>query len=176
MNPLVDDTVFLRPMEPEDLMLLREIENNPEAWSCGNVLIPYSLYALKQFIAHTQNDLYADRQLRLMICLHENETAFGIIDLFNFKPRHSRAEVGITILKKYRGRGLALRALKILCDYAAQVLHLHSLCAYINKENQLSVQLFTLAGFSRTGLLKDWYMAPDGFHDTLVYQKILHLK
>lgn len=169
---LQDDTVRLRAMEPEDLTLLYTIENDPEIWDMGTVMIPYSHYTLHHFIATTQNDLYADRQLRLVVTLKETGEAIGLVDLFHFEPHHSRAEVGIVLLRDYRGKGLALKALNLLVDYASEVLHLHSLSAWVASDNEQSCRLFSAAAFDTAGVLDDWFMTSEGFKNVVLFQYI----
>lgn len=170
---LKDEKVFLRSLEPEDLELLYTIENDPELWDKGTDTIPYSRYTLRQFIKETKNDLYVDRQLRLIVCLEETGESIGIIDLFYFEPHSLRAEIGITFLKSARGKGFALRAVNLLIDYAFGVLHLHSISAWVADDNERSCSLFTRAGFETTGaVLKDWLMTSEGYKDIIVYQRL----
>ena len=91
----------LTPLEPEDLELLYTIENNPELWSVGSTNVPYSRYALRDYIATQQHDIYADRQVRLVARVSadgEAEKAVGLVDMYNFSPTHQRAEIGFAIL------------------------------------------------------------------------------
>ena len=44
-------TLRLRPLEPEDLDWLYSIENDTALWDTSNTDIPYSRYALRQYIA-----------------------------------------------------------------------------------------------------------------------------
>lgn len=170
---LKDDTVFLRPLEPEDLELLYTIENDPELWDKGTVTIPYSRYALRQFIKETKNDLYIDRQLRLIACMTITGETIGIVDLFYFEPHALRAEIGITFLKSVRGKGMALRAVNLLTDYAFRVLHLHAISAWVAEDNERSRRLFVRAGFETGGaVLKDWLMTTEGYKDIIVYQRL----
>ena len=39
-------------------------ENATDVWEMSNTTGPYSRFQLKQYIEQTQNDLFADRQLR----------------------------------------------------------------------------------------------------------------
>ena len=97
-------TVKLRALEPEDLEMLYTIENNQSEWNVGATNVPYSRYVLRDYIANTASDIYADRQLRLMVDNGRGETV-GIADLVSFDPRHGRAEIGIVILDRYRRSG-----------------------------------------------------------------------
>ena len=91
----------LRAIEPEDLDLLYQIENDQSLWQVGTTNVPYSRYTLHDYIANSSDDIYADRQVRLMVENDEGETV-GIVDLVQFSPQHQRAEVGIVILNAHR--------------------------------------------------------------------------
>ena len=71
--------VSLRAIEPEDLNILYQIENDEELWDVGVTNVPYSRYTLHNYIAQSAGDIYSDRQVRLMI---ENETReiIGIVE------------------------------------------------------------------------------------------------
>ena len=58
--------IRLRALEPEDLDVLYAIENDLDLWSVGYTTVPYSRYLLHDYIANSQCDIYADRQMRLM--------------------------------------------------------------------------------------------------------------
>ena len=40
----VNDRIRLRAMEPEDLELICEMENDPQQWDISNFTVPYSRY------------------------------------------------------------------------------------------------------------------------------------
>ena len=105
--------IRLRAPEPEDLDVMMLFENDEDQWENGIATGPYSRYQLKQYIGQSTNDLYTDRQLRLMIELPQTGVV-GIVDLCSFDPRHNRAEVGVMVLEEYRHRGIASEALRQL--------------------------------------------------------------
>lgn len=59
--------IKLRPIEPEDLDYLYKIENDKRLWDVGETNMPYSRYALHEYVASCPTDIYTDKQLRLMI-------------------------------------------------------------------------------------------------------------
>ena len=63
----IRDTLFLRPLEPEDLDLLYQWENDTRLWKNGSTLTPFSRFALRQYLADARQDIYQARQLRMMI-------------------------------------------------------------------------------------------------------------
>ena len=165
-------TVILRAMEPEDLDLLYHIENDTSIWHVGTNNVPYSRYALHDYIAHASGDIYTDKQVRLMIENDHGETV-GIIDLVNFSPQHLRAEIGIVIKDCYRNLGYANAAIHKIIAYAQDILHLHQLYAIIETTNDISISLFESLGFKQTLCLKDWNYDGNAYIDAVVMQKKL---
>lgn len=164
--------VRLRAVEPEDLEVMYEMENDPEMWDISNFVEPYSRHLLREYIKQNRNDVFADKQLRLMVELRENATVAGTIDLDNFDPRHQRAGVGIAIRRAYRGQGIAREALELLVDYANRFLRLHQLYAYIPVENEVSRRLFRAAGFREVAILDDWIWKEDRYVSVILSQRV----
>ena len=169
--------VSLRAMEPEDLELLYRIENDRELWNVGTTNVPYSRYSLHQYIANATGDIYADRQVRLIVEETKDEAletgggeTVGLLDIFNFDPRHQRAEIGIVVQQAHRRCGYATQALLQAAGYARDVLRLHQLYAYIDASNEASRRVFLKAGFVPSNTLHDWLSDEDGFHDALLMQ------
>ena len=105
-NYFISDHVRLRAMEPEDLELIYEMENDPQEWDISNFTVPYSRYVMKQYLQDSQCDMFADKQLRLIIVRLEDGRPIGTIDVTDFVPMHSRGEVGIVLRKEFRGKGM----------------------------------------------------------------------
>lgn len=152
---LRNERIELRSPEPEDLELLYKMENDTRLWSIGCNTLPYSRHTLRAYLEQSTQNLYAEGQARFIITLHSGESV-GMIDLANFDPHNSRAEVCIGILDSYRQQGIASEALSLLTTYSLDFLHLHQLYAYVPSDNEASLQLFRKAGFEVTAELKDW--------------------
>jgi hypothetical protein len=76
--------ISLRAVEPNDLELLYQWENNPSVWHLSNTLAPFSKHILKEYIENAKHDIYVTKQLRLMI----NTSKYGpigCIDLFDLQ-------------------------------------------------------------------------------------------
>lgn len=169
---LRNEQLLLRAAEPEDLHFMYRIENDPQLWEISNLHIPYSRYVLKKYIETSQNDIYIDRQLRLMIEAYTIKKVIGIIDLTDFNPFHNRAEIGIMIESAYRNNGYATQALQLLCEYSFKALYLNQLYAYVSCDNIPSIQLFTRCGFSSAGILKEWIRSENTYKDVSLMQRI----
>ena len=161
MIPLAGKDIKLRAVEPADLNLLYDWENDPENWIVSNTTAPFSRHVLQKYIESTQHDIYEARQLRLMIdrlALPEGEEeTIGIIDLFDFDPLHRRAGIGILIARQEdRMKGIASEALGILIDYAFGSLQLHQLYCNVSEDNPASLKLFEKYNFLKIGVKRDW--------------------
>ncbi|MGQ8335862.1 GNAT family N-acetyltransferase [Sunxiuqinia sp. A32] len=165
--------VKFRPLEPEDLELLYQWENDPAIWKVSNTLVPFSRYILKQYIAESHRDIFEAKQMRLII-EDENAKVVGAIDLFDFDPMHQRAGIGILIYEQEdQGKGLAFDSLQLIIQYARNILGLHQLYANITIDNMASIHLFEKANFKLVGTKKDWIKSADGWLDERLYQTLL---
>lgn len=156
MNYLSNEQIRLRAVEPEDLDFMYAVENDPRHWMVSGVTEPYSRYTLRQYIETTQNDLYMDRQLRLVIVSRQGGSPIGAVDLSDYDPYHQRAAVGIVVEASSRCQSYGTQALTLLCEYSFGYLHLHQLYAYVAADNIASLSLFRKCGFECSGELKDW--------------------
>ncbi|MEL5894283.1 GNAT family N-acetyltransferase [Bacteroides sp. GD17] len=166
------ERIRLRAMEPEDLEVMYAMENDPLTWDVTNFTVPYSKFVLKQYIENSECDMFADRQLRMMIVRSEDDVVVGTIDITEFVPMHSRGEVGIAIRREYQGNGYAKEALNLLCDYAFGFLHLKQLIVHIATDNEASMRLFESCGFVPCGLLKEWWCTGGTFKDVALLQRL----
>ena len=178
MNTESSVNVTLRAIEPEDLDLLYQIENDQQLWHVGATNVPYSRYTLHDYIATSSDDIYADRQVRLIVEIDsqgenaDHETV-GICDIVRFEPQHLRAEAGIVIMKPYRQQGYALAALQQLAQYALRILHLHQLYAVVAADNAAALALFQQAGYERQGVLREWLQRGHEWVDAVLMQSFL---
>ena len=167
-----DQHVRLRAIEPEDLDLLYRIENDRELWSVGETNVPYSRFALHDYVANASLDIYKDRQVRMMIDNQQGETV-GIVDIVNFNPQHGRAEIGIVIQNQYRNMGYAQSAVRKVLEYSRDVLNLHQLYAIVDENNMISLKLFESLGFKKNCRMEEWLCVGKNFHHAWLMQIFL---
>lgn len=166
-----DGKISLRIAEPEDARQIYEWENDRDLWRVSETSSPVSMFQVEQFLLGN-SDLVTNRQLRLMICLEGVDHPIGSIDLFDFDPVNSRIGIGILIEKAYRNQGFAKQALKMCLDYLFHDVMVHQVHCLINILNEESQHLFMSLGFTECGCRKDWIKTPEGYLDTVFFQKI----
>ncbi len=171
--------VTLRALEPGDLDLLYEWENDTSVWLVSGTVAPFSHFVLEQYLATAHQDIYVNKELRLMIDLNEDDENFpdvislGCIDLFDFDPKNLRAGVGVLIGNKdLRNKGYGTEALRLLMDYAFDTLDLHQLYCNITVNNEISLHVFKKLGFEITGLKQDWVFHEGKWFDEYLLQNI----
>ncbi len=156
MASLQGKTIRLRPLEISDLDLLYQWENDSDSWRWGNNPTPMSRFFLEQYVLNARNNIYEDKQLRLVIEDKSSGRQAGAIDLFDFDPRHLRAAVGILVSAEHRNKRMGSQALDLVIGYARDVLCLKQLYCTISANNPGSLRLFRRKGFAMAGTLKNW--------------------
>lgn len=166
---LKGNIVHLRAMEPEDVELLYHWENDPGIWHLSSTFAPYSKHLIRQF-ALSDNDIFTNKQLRLIICCQDNRPV-GAIDLFDFSAPHKRAGIGILIAEESdRRNGYGSEALDLLIRYAFDILQLHQLYCNVLTDNEESIKLFSNKGFELVGTKKEWVNVNNNWKDEHILQ------
>ena len=166
-----NDIISLRIAEPNDAALIYRWENDMRVWQDSETLVPFSMRQIEQFLLNN-NDLMSEKQLRLMIEDAKNGAQVGCIDIYDYDEFNLRAGFGILIDEKYRGKGYAKNAIKLLSEYCFNTLLLNQIYALVLASNIESLFLFESLGFERCGIRKQWCRTADGFIDQIEYQFI----
>lgn len=164
--------VILRAVEPEDLETLFRYENDRELWAVGTTLAPYSRKQIYDYVAQYSADIYAERQLRLMIDDAETGMTVGTADLTDFSPADMRAQVGLMIDRPFQRQGYGLGALTALAAYCTKTLQLHQLYAIVPADNTASIALFRRAGFHTGGRMRSWLRRAGAYTDAIFLQRL----
>lgn len=143
---LKSNKIRLRPLENEDLDFLFVLENDQSIWSVSGTTAKFSKETLRNYIRNAKQDIVVSGQFRFVIDLEG--IAIGCIDLFKYNWEKSEAEVGIALLKEYRGKGYAKKSLRLLTIHAFEKLSINNLYSTILPENHISITLFKQVGFS----------------------------
>lgn len=172
MITLKGEHIYLRALEPEDLEFIHTIENDESVWEISNTITPYSKFLIKQYLKQSHKDIFEVKQLRLVISSYD-DVALGMIDLFDFDFKNSRAGVGILVKElNDRAKGFGSEALKLLINYSFTHLGLHQLYCNVSEENDISIKLFTKQGFKKIGLKKDWILVNGSYKNEYIFQLI----
>ena len=166
------ENILLRAIESADLEMLYHWENDPAVWRVSGTMAPISRDRLARFISEQVYDLYATRQMRLIIDVEG--VAIGSVDIFDFEPLHRRFGIGILIYAdEHRRRGYARRVIDMVKEYARNTLDLRQIWVTIDEDNPASVALFEGCGFTLSARRREWINRGGKFIDELEYQCFL---
>lgn len=171
-NLLSNNIIALRALEPTDLDTLYAWENDTRLWTVSDTIAPYSREALLRYLEDYTGDIYAQRQLRLMVTLTDDGTPVGTVDFLNFDPLNNRAELGLFIDEAHRGKGFGRQALELLTAYARDHIGMRQLYVYIALDNEVCLKLFEDFGYRRAGVLHSWVKRGSSYRDVALLQMI----
>lgn len=155
-SSLIVPSVELRKLEPDDLPLLYQWENDANSWLDGDTHNPLSHEDLREYILRTTGDIYQDGQLRLIICPSPESEPVGCVDLYDVDIRNRKAAVAIYVSPDSRRSRVGKKALDRLVKYASKILCFRMLYAFVREDNQASCGLFRSAGFRQVAVLPNW--------------------
>ena len=162
----------LRAVEQSDVEIMYRWENDPEVWRVSGTTSPFSRDQLQRFVDQQRFDIYATRQLRLIIDDMRGRSV-GAVDLFDFDPQMRRLGIGILVYDESdRRHGYASAAVAAVQRYARQTLGIHQIWCSMEASNRASMALFRSAGFEECGCRRDWIWTPDGYRDEIIMQWI----
>ncbi len=171
MKLLKGERIKLRAIEPSDVDLILDWENDTDNWEVSGTLAPFSREIISKYVSNAHLDIYQAGQLRLMIDELSTGKTIGTIDIFDFEPFHQRAGLGILIANKdNRNNGYASETLKLVVDYCFNHLGLQQLYCNILSDNEISLKLFQKAGFTINGTQKKWIKSGSDFKDQYFLQ------
>lgn len=163
---------ILRALEPSDLTVLHQWENNSLLWHLSYGKQPLSKAVLRNYINAASSTLQEAGQLRLVV--EHKGIPVGAVDLYDYDPVARKAGLGILIDTQNQQRGLGKEALKAMLTYAHEHLGLHQVYAHIPVSNAASIALFESTGFKIAGSLEDWLWNSGDFEAAHIYQYLLH--
>ncbi len=170
---LSGENIHLRALEPEDLEVLYQWENDEDLWNLSNTHAPFSKYMLRKYLESASNDIFELKEIRFIIETTDNKNPVGTLDLFDFDPYNLRAGVGILIYEKEnRKKGYASEALDICINYSFATLALKQIYCNISEDNEESLKLFIKKGFVITGRKIDWLKSDNGWLTEFLLQLV----
>ena len=138
-------SVKIREIDHEDLNFMLTIENDKSNWKYGINKSELSLEDALDYIKQSKLMILNNDNQRFVI--EYNNIKAGLIDLYDYQFQKSFAKVGIIVLKKFRGKGVGDKSLKLLLEFCKNYLNINYLESEIEKSNQSSINLFVNNNF-----------------------------
>ena len=158
---ITDGIVRLRPLATDDVDDYLALSQLPEVidTSFGPLVTPEGA---RERTARVQANWLAGERAECVIEDAMTGTFAGSISLYYRDPRLSEAMIGYSLRPEFRGKGIATRAVNLLCEWAFENVGLVRIIAGTFPENRASQRVLERAGFMREGYLKAALPGRDG--------------
>lgn len=166
------ERIYFREVRPSDVNEnYYRWMNDPEVTRyMESRFYPNSLEELRRYV----EDKSKDRDnIFLAIVLKNGDRHIGNIKLGPINWIHRFAEISLVIgEKELWGKGYASEVIKLVTDYAFEMLDLHKVTAGAYSTNDGSIRAFEKAGFEREGIWKKQYFFKGNYVDRICLGKI----
>jgi RimJ/RimL family protein N-acetyltransferase len=167
---LRDGMLALRPLVPDDAESLCRAGQAEDIGLYTSIEWPFTLEAACRLIAYATNSWHNATAARFAILEHVPLTGtvfVGAASLLHIYPERLDAEVGYWLSIEGRGRGIARRAVGLLCDWAFGSLRLRRLHLGVDIPNSASHAVARSNCFSPT-VEEMWRHPTDPSKDAIV--------
>jgi diamine N-acetyltransferase len=155
--------VYLRPLEKEDLGLLRQWANDPEIRGLTGEVSPTGSGSLEDFFQKAQAD---SSRVWFAIVVRNDHRVIGECGLLRMFPAWRTTDLSIILGDKMAwGKGYGTEAIHLLLDYAFGYLNFHRVAIGVVGSNDRALRFYTKAGFKREGVQRDGYYYNHAYQD-----------
>jgi aminoglycoside 6'-N-acetyltransferase len=165
----------LRSFQETDLEAFVRYRSDPEVAKYQSWDAPYGASAAAKFIQEMQQRHPGTKGEWYQIAVVLKDSGEMIGDCaFHILPQDGlQAEIGVTLSRRYQGKGYATEALTRLLDYLFMELELHRVQATCDTENLASAKLLERIGMRREGHLREniWFKGAWGSEYTYALLK-----
>jgi RimJ/RimL family protein N-acetyltransferase len=166
---LDDGVVRLRLMVEADVPAVVAAVQDPEIPRWTRVPSPYGAQDARQFQRAVSTGVQSGTDLAALIVSVDGGDVLGAVGIHGIDPDSARCSAGYWVAAPERGRGVAARALGVLCRYAFDALGAERIELWIEPANAPSLRVAEAVGFHREGLLRSFMPIRDARRDMLMY-------
>ena len=108
----------------------------------------------------------SERDIMLVALDGDRVVGNGIIEREKIKRFSHRAELSITVLREYWGRGIGTRLMEMMIDFCKSS-GVHSISLYVRADNIGAISLYKKFGFETVGTYKDYFLIKNEMFDAV---------
>jgi RimJ/RimL family protein N-acetyltransferase len=152
--PLADDVVVLREPRETDIEAVTAACQDPLIARFTLVPSPYSEDNAREWLRSAEHERKEGTGLHLAALDAGTGDLCGAVGMSEINWRHRVGQIGYWVAPEARGRGVAIRALRLLSRWALSDLGLARVEVRVDIENEVSQRVAKGAGFVREGVLR----------------------
>ncbi len=165
---LQGETLFMRPLEPQDSADILELAVAPEIAANTFVPQPYPPAAAQEFVRQGRERWQYEEAYVFAIIDKSSDRFAGCMGIHPV-GEHCRAEVGYWIGKPFWGRGLATSALRLLIRFGFEQLKLNRIEAGHFDYNPASGRVMQKANMRFESVRRHYVLHRDQYKDVVWY-------
>lgn len=168
--PVLRSNRFIyREFEAKDAADFFLLRSNPVVMEfMDSVYINTEAEALAK-IKSIQDDFKAGNGINWVIVDKQTEQFAGYICFWRLMKEHVRAEIGYALAPRFWGKGVMFEAAETILDFGFNTMHLHSVEANVNIDNNRSISLLNRLGFVKEAHFRENYFFEGKFLDSIIY-------
>jgi len=160
---LVGERLYLRPIEPADMVHIRHWINDPELRGLTGEVLPMSQAGADEFIERVRAD---KERVWFAIVLKEGDRVIGEAGLLRMFPAWRTTDVSIVIADKEAwGKGYGTEVARLLLDFAFGSMNFHRAAIGVVGFNERALRFWEKVGFRKEGIERDGYYHGHAYHD-----------
>ncbi|MDD5040063.1 MAG: GNAT family protein [Patescibacteria group bacterium] len=161
----------LRPFVKADAQALARNINDYRIYRYTlHIPFPYSIRHAHRWLTKVTKRYVLKRPASIPFAIDIAGEAAGCVDIMNIE-QGDRAEIGYWLARRFWGRGITTRAVKLVGAFAFKQFKLKKLYAYTFVRNKASMAVLTKNGFIKQALLREHIKKAGGWVDEYVWEK-----
>jgi RimJ/RimL family protein N-acetyltransferase len=166
------EKIYLRPIEPEEIVLLYRWANDPETRGLTGEVRPSTYAGALEFYQQAQK---SEDRIWLAVISRETNRIIGETGLLRMFPAWRTTDWSLIIGEKSaRGKGYGTEAAKLMLDYAFGHQNFHRVSIGVVGFNTRALNFYEQIGFRREGLQRDGYYYGHRYHDFVMMSMLEH--
>lgn len=160
--------VTLRPIEREDLEIVREMLNNPDI---ERSIVGW-LWPLSQKDEQHWYESFSNSEKMIRFIIQGNNEPCRVLGMTGIREidwKNGHAEgAGVRIVPDSQSKGVATEAYRLMLGYCFNQLRLHSFGASALESNAASRRFLQKVGFKEDGIRREWIFKNGGYQDLVI--------
>ncbi len=146
--------IAFRPIDKLDLNVITELKNDESTFLNLGTVDMYNSVQQEEWLANVSKN--SQRNKNFVIITIDNEMIIGVIRIYDIDTINSNCEVGIDIVKEYRGKGYGSKAYQMILKYIFEHLNMHMVYLKVMENNETALLMYKKVGFTITGYYREY--------------------
>ena len=165
--------VNLRELSIDDATTIVGIMNHEISKYLYKVPYPYKIEDVLNFIKSSCDDFRLRKAITFAIDYKNKSQSIqllcGTIGINDIDYSNKKANIGYWIGKQYQSKGIATESVKLVVNYAFDILKLIEISAYVFPDNKPSIRVLEKNGFVKVQEINEYHPLSYRFRNSLVY-------